>query len=49
MGKSLSEEWRDIPEFDGYEVSNLGVVRGKDRLRKCGSSSYRVVKGQEMK
>jgi hypothetical protein len=46
--KFFCEEWKDIPEFNDYQVSNLGKVRGKDRLRN-GRSVYRIVKGQEMK
>ena len=47
MAKSY-EEWRDVPEFDGYQVSNLGNVRGVDRLRK-GRNSLRLTRGQELK
>lgn len=31
------EQWRDIKDFEGiYQVSNLGNVRGLDRLQKNG-------------
>jgi predicted RNA binding protein YcfA (HicA-like mRNA interferase family) len=46
--KFICEEWRNVPEFDGYEVSNLGKVRGKDRLRK-GKNGLCSLKGQELK
>jgi predicted RNA binding protein YcfA (HicA-like mRNA interferase family) len=46
--KFICEKWRDIKQFEGYEVSNLGRVRGKDRLvkRKTG---YCFIKGRELK
>lgn len=28
------EEWKSIPEFDGYEVSDLGRVRGPQKMMK---------------
>lgn len=31
------EEWRTIPEFDLYEVSNTGKVRSKERIISRGS------------
>lgn len=46
--KFICEEWKDINEFDGYEVSNLGNVRGKDRLRKS-KHGLRLTNGQPMK
>jgi hypothetical protein len=46
--KFICEEWRDINDFNGYEVSNLGNVRGKDRLRK-GKHGLRLINGQPMK
>jgi len=46
--KFICEEWRDINDFDGYEVSNLGNIRGKDRLRK-GKHGLRLTNGQPMK
>ena len=44
----ISEEWRDIPDFEGYQVSNFGKVRGIDRLRKV-NTGLRLTKGQELK
>ena len=41
----ICEEWKDIFQFNGYEVSNLGKVRGKDRF--CGKRSS-IVKGKEL-
>ena len=46
--KFICEEWRDINDFDGYEVSSFGNVRGKDRLRK-GKHGLRLTNGQPMK
>jgi hypothetical protein len=46
--KFICEEWKDINDFDGYEVSNFGNVRGKDRLKK-GRHGLRLTNGQPMK
>jgi len=46
--KFICEEWKDIDDFDGYEVSNFGNVRGKDRLKK-GRHGLRLTNGQPMK
>jgi hypothetical protein len=42
----LCEEWRNINDFNGYEISNFGNVRGKDRFSGKRSS---IVKGKELK
>jgi hypothetical protein len=33
----MNEEWRDIPEWDMYEVSNLGRVRRKAQILSGGA------------
>ena len=32
----MTESWRPILDFDGYEISSLGRVRGKDRRDAAG-------------
>lgn len=44
----VSEEWRAIPDFEGYQVSSFGKVKGIDRLRK-GKVGLRLTRGQELK
>jgi hypothetical protein len=46
--KFICEEWKIIPEFDGYEVSSLGNVRGINRLRK-GKNGLCLLKGKDLK
>lgn len=36
------EQWRVIPEFDLYEVSNFGRIKSKPRMRKNGQGYYQT-------
>lgn len=44
----MIEEWKAIPEFEGYQVSNTGKVRGIDRYRK-NKKGFCFLKGKELK
>ena len=36
----MEEKWVTIPEWDLYEISNLGRLRGKDRIIKNHGGFY---------
>jgi hypothetical protein len=43
------EEWRVIPGYDDYEVSNLGRVRARSRLRAHRRGGLRKIPGRIMR
>lgn len=45
---NITEEWRTVPEFPNYEVSNLGNVRSKDRVSTRNGNPAKL-KGQMLK
>ena len=44
----MTEIWKDIEGYEGYQVSNLGRVRSVDRTRICGKNERRY-KGRILK
>lgn len=46
--RNMTEEWKTIPEFPNYEVSNFGNVRSKDRISIRNGSQVKL-KGQILK
>ena len=46
----MSEVWKDIPDYEGsYQVSNMGRVRGLDRVIAIKDGSMRKHKGKVLK
>jgi hypothetical protein len=42
-----NEIWKDVPGYEGYyKVSNLGRVRGLDRVITCKSGASKLLKGK---
>lgn len=44
----MIEEWKTVPEWDLYEISNFGNLRGKDRVVKNHGGTY-IRKARELK
>lgn len=38
--EAINEEWRTVPNWDCYEISNLGRVKGKRRVIRKGKNEY---------
>lgn len=49
----MVEEWKDVPEFPYYEISNLGNLRRKTRILEIcypdGRTSYQNIKSMPLK
>ena len=43
------EEWRDVPGFPGYQVSDRGNVRSLDRIVTTANGKRRALKGRPLK
>lgn len=47
--ESQQEIWADIPNFELYQVSNLGHVRSKEKIWYCGNGARRFKEAYELK
>lgn len=47
--KEIIEIWRDIPNYEGYQVSNLGRVKSLKRFRKGKNGSLAPLKERILK
>ena len=45
----IEEIWKDIPNYEGYQVSNLGRVKSLERFRKGKNGSLVTVKERILK
>lgn len=45
----INEEWKDIVDFDGYQISNLGNVKSLARKAKIFGGNFRTVRECIMK
>lgn len=43
----MKEEWKVIPKFSDYEISNLGRIRSKERIKKYKSGRKMHLKSKE--
>ena len=39
--ESQQEIWADIPNFESYQISNLGRVKSKEKIWYCGNGARR--------
>jgi hypothetical protein len=45
----MIEEWKDIPNYINYEVSNTGKVRSKKKEVRCRGDKYRTLTEKVLK
>ena len=45
----MEEIWKDIKNYEGYQVSNFGRIRSLDRMVNCPLNGKRLIKGKILK
>ena len=43
INTAINEIWKDVPEFENYQVSNFGRVKSKERVQPTGNNGSRIL------